>query len=621
MDSNKKNILEQEHILVCISSSLSNKKVIEQAAKLADAFSSKLTAIYVEGSKFSGELGEEQQQLLRDNIHLAKKFGAKVMITYGEDIVEQIIEYTRLTKVTKVVLGRGSEKEKFLEKLFQYNVSKRLNKLAPELEVFQIAEDEKAEFQRHRIWKYIPVRKEDVLWDAFWLLFIQGITTLSAYLFQAFRLPDGNMMMVYVLAVFIHSLKARYLITSFVFSIVSVLVVNFCFTAPKWSLAIQNKNYIVTLFILLFTSLISSGMTQKIKVYARQAVQKSYRTEILLETNRALQAATNRIEIGQKIVEQLQKLLDREVKLYWNGEEVVKRNSNKNLYYTIQNGEQIFAEIEIAHKEAKIPEFEKGILIAILNESAVVLEKDELLRQQKDTEIKLKQEQLRANILRTISHDLRTPLTCISGNASILVSNGEKLQKEQKIQLYKDIYNDSNWLIELVENLLSVTRMENGTMQIHMQDEIVVDVVDEALKHLNPDAKEHRIVVEEEEMLLVKMDARLMTQVISNLVNNAIKYTQTGSHITIRLWKKDKNAMIDVIDDGDGIQEQEKTKLFRLFYTVDGKVTDGRRGLGLGLALCKSIVNAHHGTIEILDNHPHGAIFRITLKAEEVHLG
>ena len=215
----------------------------------------------------------------------------------------------------------------------------------------------------------------------------------------------------------------------------------------------------------------------------------------------------------------------------------------------------------------------------------------------------------------------RAPLTSISGNASNLLSNADYFDKETKKQLYLDIYDDSMWLINLIENMLSVTRLEEGRMNLNISVELVDDVIQEALRHVDRKKDEHTITVEhEDELLLARMDSRLIVQMVINLVDNAIKYTQKGSHIDIRTGREGKNAVISVADDGPGISDEMKEHIFETFYTGTNKIADSRRSLGLGLALCKSIVNVHGGEIKVSDAHPHGAVFQFTLPAGEVYL-
>lgn len=224
-------------------------------------------------------------------------------------------------------------------------------------------------------------------------------------------------------------------------------------------------------------------------------------------------------------------------------------------------------------------------------------------------------------MLRSISHDLRTPLTSISGNAGILLSEEDGISKAKRLQLYRHIYDDALWLINLVENLLSVTRIDNGTMQLHKTTELLSEVIQEALKHINQRKGEHHLIVKPlEGFILVKIDVRLMIQVVINLVDNAIKYTPPGSEIVVEAKKKGNEVYLTVADNGDGIADEAKEHIFDMFYTASTKICDSRRSLGLGLALCKSIVEAHHGTIEVKDNKPHGTIFTVRLKIEEVTL-
>ena len=162
------------------------------------------------------------------------------------------------------------------------------------------------------------------------------------------------------------------------------------------------------------------------------------------------------------------------------------------------------------------------------------------------------------------------------------------------------------WLINLVENLLSVTRLEESSMRLNMQVELVDEVIEEALKHISRKREEHQLVYEpSEELLLAKMDSRLIVQVLINLVENAIKYTQEGSRIEVSAVQKADMIEISVADNGKGIKEEAKEKIFDMFYTAENKPA-------------KSIIHAHGGTIWVTDNVPSGTIFSFTLQAEEV---
>ena len=185
--------------------------------------------------------------------------------------------------------------------------------------------------------------------------------------------------------------------------------------------------------------------------------------------------------------------------------------------------------------------------------------------------------------------------------------------------MYISVYDDSRWLIDLVENLLSITRIEGSEKLTDIQPELIDDVFREAVSHADRMLKNHRFEISlDDELLLAYMDARLIVQVIINLINNAVKYTPEGSHITLSAYSEGDKVAISVSDDGSGIADEAKEKIFDMFYTANKGSGDARRGLGLGLALCKSIVQAHGGSITVEDNVPHGAVFKFTLPKAEV---
>lgn len=641
-----------EHIMMCLSSSPSNAKVIRQAARMAKAFHGKLTAIYVETPDFEG-LDKDDIQRLRENIKLAGELDAKVVTSYGNDIVEQIAEYAKLSKVTKIVLGRSYSKRGVF--LVKESFSERLAKLCPALEIFLIPDSYDQMYRKRK--KKSHIQTSVVGLDIVKAVSILAITTEIATFFNQMHFLDANIVMTYILGVLVTAFITKLKITSYIYSIFSVFAYDFFFTSPILTFDVHEGSNFITIIIMLCTALISSTVTQKVKNEAKISAKKAYRTEVLLETSQKLQHGKNIEDIAWRTIRQLGKLLDKTIYCYIGDPEknpkpiiyhsssnlssnvpptelavaawTYKNNKHagastttlpgaKCLYMAVRDGDRVFAVIGIELNGDVIQAFEQGILVAILNECAFALEKEDLLIKEREVAIRLKQEQLRANLLRSISHDLRTPLTSISGNASMLIDNSEKLSYDKKHELYEYIYDDSMWLINLVENLLSVTRIENGTMQLDLESELVEDIIMESMKHINRKSIEHNISVDVEEVLVVRVDAKRIIQVMINLVDNAIKYTPEGSNIEVVAHKEGENVAIEVRDDGPGIDGEQKAKIFTMFYTVSDSVADGRRGMGLGLALCKSIIEAHGGRLEVLTNKPRGAIFRFTLKLEKI---
>ena len=260
-----------------------------------------------------------------------------------------------------------------------------------------------------------------------------------------------------------------------------------------------------------------------------------------------------------------------------------------------------------------------GTLANKLKRNTLIAEQN--AREKEEAALLAQNEQLRANMLRTISHDLRTPLTSISGNASTLISGGTALDETARQQIYTDIFSESMWLIEMVENLLYATRIEDGRMQLNISVEILDDIVQEAVRHTERTHPKRNIIVDMlDEIIPVMADANLIVQVIVNLMDNAVKYSDENSDVTVTVRRENAYAVISVSDHGTGISDDEKEKVFDMFYTGGSRSSDSRRSLGLGLALCRSIITSHGGTISVSDNIPNGTVVSFTLPIGEVDL-
>lgn len=278
------------------------------------------------------------------------------------------------------------------------------------------------------------------------------------------------------------------------------------------------------------------------------------------------------------------------------------------LYLPIRGKDTVVGVAGIVLADEDLDAFEKNLLLVMLDECGQAVERERSAEDAHRIRLQAEQESLRANLLRSISHDLRTPLTSISGDASILLSSADALSDDKKRAIYTDIYEDALWLVNLVENLLVVTRLDNGTMTLKTEPELVEDVVREALHHLNRKAALHELRVQvDDPLLMAQMDGRLIMQVIINLVNNAVTYTPEGSRITVSARRAGRGqrpgtaglVAVSVADDGPGIAPADRTEIFTMFYKGKNVGSDARRGMGLGLALCKSIVEIHGGTIAV----------------------
>lgn len=647
-----------DHILVCLSSSPSNEKIIRTAARMAGAFRCGFTALFVETKAFQW-MAKDDRDRLQANIHLAQQLGASIEMVYGDDVADQIAEFSRMAGVTKIVLGRSGVSHSLFRKA---SLTERLIELTPVLDI-HIIPDSGANSRlstRHKEFAHTPsLSVLDLLKSGM----ILALATLIGLLFYRWGFTEANIITLYLLGVMLVSVSTKGSVCSLIASVAGVLIFNFFFTVPRFSLRAYDSGYPVTFLIMLLASLMTGSLASKLKLHAKRSAEVSWRTKLLFETNQNLQKASSSKEILSVTAKQLLKIFRRDIAVYpvernqllrpeilltdpettsaqryttpketevaqW----VVSNNKRAGAgtetlsdaqctYLSIRTGDVVYGVMAVAAADDPLDSFETSILLSVLGECALAMENQKNLEEKEAAAVLAKNEQLRANLLRSISHDLRTPLTSISGNASNLLSNGALFDAKTREQMCTDIYDDAMWLIDLVENLLSVSRLEGGGINLHISTELMDEVVAEALRHINRRSMEYDLHVQSDgEYLLAQIDAKLIVQVLINLINNAIKYTPPGTEIDID-WKQ-CGAWIEVSvsDTGPGVPEQAKPHIFDMFYSASEQIADSRRSMGLGLALCRSIVSAHGGEISVKDRAPHGAVFTFSIPAGEVEL-
>lgn len=503
--------------------------------------------------------------------------------------------------------------------------------------------------------------KKPSMKDCFVTVFIFMICTIIGLLFQKLHFTDTNIVTIYILGVLITSILTDGYLCSIAGSFLSVVLFCFFLTEPRMSFQIYAVGYPVTFAIMLVCSVLAGTLSAKLKMHARIYSQLAFRTQVLFDTDRLLQKARSSKEMLRVTCTQLVRLLNRDIvayiveegKLsqgqvfYKNKEETdqqflipeeqkiarwvyennkragVGTNYFKNakcLYLAIRIGDHVYGVIGIPANKDVFDSVEYSILLSVVNECALAMENLRNAIEKEKNAVLAKNEQLRADLLRAISHDLRTPLCSISGNADMLLNNGACLDSKTKQQIYVDIYDDSEWLIGVVENLLSITRLNDGRLKFKFTDQLLDEVIAESLRHISRKHDEYTIVTKCEELILVRMDVQLIIQVLVNLIDNAIKYTPKGSKICIRGMKCNGKAQICVEDNGPGIADEMKPYIFEMFYTGKSTIADSQRSLGLGLSLCQSIIEAHDGRLILTDNTPRGCIFTFTLPLSEVTL-
>ena len=490
---------------------------------------------------------------------------------------------------------------------------------------------------------------------------IMTAATFLSFLFRYVDFHESNIVMAYLLGVLFVAKQTEGHLSGILASVIGVLTFNFFFTEPYYTFNAYRPDYPVTFAIMLIVAIITSALTSKVKRESRLASLREKRTQILYQINKALLKVRSINQIAEVGGRDLVKSFNRSVIIAtvnsaddlgepyiypFNNDEradifqsFIEMQAISETFKTGQAvgaGTGLFSDSHAYYLPIKgqsgslgvigvscfngllLSEEQKNLLEAVTTQMALAMERERLSERQQKSKLDVERERLRGNLLRAISHDLRTPLTGILGATATILDNDAILDSRVKRELLQNVYEDASWLIHAVENILSITRMDEGRIELKKSMEAVEEIVAEAVSRIKKLAENHTIKIQiPEDLIMMPVDGTLIEQVLVNLIDNAIKYTPHGSTIDIRVQSKDQKVVFEVSDDGNGIPEGNLSVIFERFYsaaTIDGS---GRHGTGLGLAICKSIIIAHGGEISAFNNASGGATFRFVLPAKE----
>ena len=638
-------------LLVCVSSSPSSAKLIRWTARTAESFHAPWVVVYIDDMIYDDDAD------IQTNLDLAKRLGAEVVRLNGHDIAGTIAEYAKISGITNIVIGKHKRK-KTIKDFFETDFEDKLLSLLPNVEIHIIPGVPSKTYHKQR-----RIKLSGNLYfswiDAFKTVGILAAATLLSMGLRTVGIGDQNVIMVFILSVLIVSRITMGHLFGLAASLLSVLLFNFFFTVPYFTFNAIQPGYPVTFLIMLLSALIISTLTVRIKSQVRLSVEREHRTKLLYEINKKLLRTRGLENIVTLTNEYITKLFDRSVIFYTEDPEndspgyfmesysdldatfmhkkqersvahwvfVNKKRAgsgtdtlvNAGAYYTpIISQAKVLGVIGISCAKGKLDQDNRLFLRMLTALVASALERQYLSDDQRKIIIEAEKEKMRSNLLRAISHDLRTPLTGILGSSSAILENGDSLDKETHDKLVLNIKEDSQWLIRMVENLLSVTRIKEGTMNVAKYPEAAEEIVAEAASHIRKRFPERKIEVKvPDELLMVPMDGALISQVLINLLENAIKHSADGSVVHVDVKKENEFAVFEVCDYGEGISEEDYPYLFESYVPNGNRSSDSSRGMGIGLSICLSIIKAHGGKLEAENKSEGGAVFRFSLPLEE----
>ncbi|MSS01855.1 DUF4118 domain-containing protein [Floccifex porci] len=493
-------------------------------------------------------------------------------------------------------------------------------------------------------------KKNEWLLDVLKLIGIVFLITVLGQIFKQYEFPETNIVVIYLLAVLLVARFTNGYTYGILSAILSIVCFNYFFTAPYHTLFVNDPSYLITFFIMLITSILTSALTTKEKLMTKEANDKGEETQILYNLSSKLSDAADLEAVLKVTVESISQLLQTSVGCIYVGEQknpvYVQQIEDRQIHRTVTNVDEIvktytnlreeyledldsfgfpvygkehlLAIIKIDLKvEIDCLKQKKKLLHSIIENVSMAMDRIEITIERVKDKEKMERESQRANLLRSISHDLRTPLSGIMGTSEMLMDMMDK--KDPSQSLLQGIYQDADWLKSLVENILSLTRIQDGKVVIRKEMEAIEEVIGSAVSHIERVHPYREIQVEiPDEFCLVPMDARLIEQVIINLLDNAIKHTKPEENITISTYYTEKEVVVRVFDEGEGIAEEDLSNLFKIFYTSNTHLSDAKKGIGLGLTICETVIKAHGGTITGKNRtDSKGAEFTFTLPLKE----
>lgn len=475
---------------------------------------------------------------------------------------------------------------------------------------------------------------------------IVAVCTLVAVLLRS-HVAATNLVMVYFLGVVGVAARLHRRVAIFT-SVLSVAAFDFFCVPPYLTFAVADYEYLITFLVMLVVALAISAMTSRIRIQALAAADREAQTRALYGLSEELAGQTRMFEIlrtatslaertfGGKITaflpdkrgkvsfnrrssDQLPVPLAEQGIAQWvfdRGEKAGKGTGTlpgaSALYIPVKGASKTFGVMAIvpdALARVLSPE-QQSLLEVFASQTALAIERNVAASAARDAEVRVETESLRTSLLSAVSHDLRTPLSSITGAASTLRSHWDRLDRATRDELLESVTDEADRLNRLLNNLLEVTRLESG---VHLHKELgpLEEVVGAALHRLRRQLGGRAVRTElPADLPMVAIDDVLMEQVFVNLIENALKYTPADSPIDITATDHSEFLEVEVGDRGPGIPEGEESRVFEKFFR--GR-TDSVRGAGLGLAICRAIVEAHGGSIQALNRPGGGALFRFRI--------
>ena len=642
-----------ERIIVCVGPGANAERTVRAGARVAARTKADWTAVYIETPRLQRLPDAERDRILR-TLRLAEQLGGIAITLGGGDVADEILAYARASNATRIVVGRA--RREGLHGWLALSVADRIVAGAADLEVLVVGRDvqeaatspAKALIARSREHLGVEPRRKR-RWPGYvWAALAVAVATGVAALLDPFIEP-ANQVMIYLLAVTLVAMRLGRG-PSVLAAVASVVAFDFFFVAPRWSFAVSDTEYLVTFAVMLAVGLIISGLAANIRTRARIAGYREQRTAALYAMSRELGTADDGDEMLRIAVKHLAQVFesqavillpDRDGRIRYPrgaGASASLRGADLSVaqwvfdheepaglgtdtlpgasahYLPLPGSQALIGVVAILPANPRrlfVPE-QQRLLETFASQIALAIERAQLGAAAKQSELSAESERLRNALLAAISHDLRTPLASIVGASSSLLERGERMDAGARAELARAIQEEAGRMSGLIDNVLDMARLESGAASLNRQWHPLEEIVGATLKRLERVLAGHRVVTHlPADLPLLNVDGVLIGQLLANLLENAAKYTPAGTTVSISAEAGQEEIVVSVADEGPGLPPGEEERVFDKFHRAAPE--GAQSGVGLGLSICKAIVQAHGGSISAENLPAGGAVFRFTL--------
>lgn len=642
--------MARDRVLVAIGPDEQAEQVVRAGKRLADALDAPWSVVYVETPELL-KLSQQERNRRIDLLRLGESLGAETVTLDGPTAASALLEYAATRNATKILVG--APKRRGWRAWLRPSTATELARRARGFDVMTIGTLEQST-QAPR-----AMRGDDVAvatpihWDRYaWALVVNAICTLIAFaMFENFE--PTNLVMVYLLGSTIVGIRFGRG-PAVLSAVVNVLAFDFCFIPPRFAFSVMDAQYLVTFAVMLIVTLVISNLMASVRQQTRVAGARERRTFLLYAMSRELAATRGADAMARVAVRHVAEVFrckavvllpEADAKLRLPGERpeagsfvgadlsiaqwVLEHGRRAGigsdtlpaapaLYLPLGSEEQrlgVLAVLPTNPRRVLLPE-QRHLLETFAAQIGLAVERARLAEAAEVSRVEAETESLRNTLLASISHDLRTPLSVIAGAASVLAERSSSLEPAERERLARSVENKARDMTELVSNVLDLMRFESGRLTLHRDWQTLDDLIGMALSRMQGRLEPRQIELRLPENLPpVHVDATLIVQVFANLLDNVAKYTPPQTRMLISATANDEAVEITFDDDGPGLPEQNRARLFDKFQR--GSEEGATIGAGLGLSICRAILRAHGGDIRTAERPGGGARFILAVPVKE----